>query len=127
MSALDTKPGLRELTEEMFHAAVGQTFKFKRPTEQQMTSGEYIELKLVQVKGFANRVVASTMGRAQGGSAAFRIPFSLLFELEDGTLPLGAGLHRIEHPDFLPEDWHIARVHVSGRDPKKAYYEAVFG
>ena len=126
MSAVETKPGLRELTAEMFRSAVGVTFIFKRPAEQQTVLGGCVGLKLVEVKSFEHRVPA---GRVSGesGSANFRAPFSLLFELPDGMAPLGLGLHRIEHPDFLPEDWHVARVHVFGRDPKKAYYESVFG
>lgn len=126
MSAVETKPGLRDVSADMFRSAVGATFVFRRPAPKQATSGGYVELKLVEVKSFEHRVPA---GRASGesGSANFRAPFSLLFELPDGMAPLGPGLHRIEHPDFLPEDWHVARVHVFGRDPKKAYYESVFG
>jgi hypothetical protein len=58
--------------------------------------------------------------------AGFREPFSLLFVLRSGE-PLARGLHRIAHPDFEPADWFITRVLAPGRDPRQAYYEAVFG
>ncbi len=123
MAAVDDKPGLRELTADMFRSAVGQIFVFRRPAEQQTISGGIVELRLVEVKS----LVSARGSSSDSGLAKFRDPFSLLLELVEGIPPLGPGLHRIEHPDFLPEDWHVGRVHVVGGDPKKAYYEAVFG
>jgi hypothetical protein len=58
--------------------------------------------------------------------AGFREPFSLLFALRSAEL-LGRGLHRIVHDDFEPADWFLTRVMAPGRDPRLAYYEAVFG
>lgn len=115
MASVETKPGLLELTAEMFRPAIGKIFIFKRPVGQEGAGGGCAELRLVEVKSSGN------------GSGRFRASFSLLFELIDGMQPLGPGLHRLEHPNFRQEDWHIARVQVFGRDPGRAYYESVFG
>ena len=53
-------------------------------------------------------------------------PFSLVFAATDGQ-PSEKGLHRIAHVDFAPCDWLLTRVHLPGKDPRIAYYEAVFG
>lgn len=118
MQATESKPGLRELTAEMVRAKTGETFRFRRPGGQEQLSGGIAELKLIEVQSYAQPAPAE--------SSRFRSPFSLLFELNDDMPPLGPGLHRIEHPDFAAEAWHIARVHVPERDPAKKYYESVF-
>jgi hypothetical protein len=56
----------------------------------------------------------------------FREPFSLVFSAIEGW-PSDQGLHRITHEDFASCDWLLTRVHVPGKDPRLAYYEAVFG
>lgn len=125
MSTLDTRPGLRELSAEMFSPRVGEVFIFRRPAHPDSASKDYVELKLVDVKAFS-ALQAGTHSSENSGIAPERAAFSMLFELSEGISPPGAGLHRIEHPEFQPEEWYIARVKVFGRDPKKAYYEAVF-
>ena len=56
----------------------------------------------------------------------FREPFALLFTLRSAE-QLGKGLYRIVHDDFEPSEWLLTRVMAPGRDPRLAYYEAVFG
>jgi hypothetical protein len=58
--------------------------------------------------------------------AGFREPFALLFALRSAE-PLGRGLYQLVHDDFEPADWFLTRVLAPGRDPRFAYYEAVFG
>jgi hypothetical protein len=58
--------------------------------------------------------------------AGFREPFSLLFALRSAE-PLGRGLYQLVNDDFEPADWFLTRVLAPGRDPRLAYYEAVFG
>lgn len=118
MQLVETKPGLRELTLEMVRSKTGEIFKFRRPAGQEGISSRIVELKLVEVTSYASP--------ASADAARFRNPFSLLFELNNDMPQLGAGLHKLEHPEFAEDDWHIARVHVAGRDPAKKYYESVF-
>ena len=68
------------------------------------------------------------VSRRTGGQlpAGFREPFALLFTLRS-VEPLVRGLHRIVHDDFEPAEWLLTRVLAPGRDPRLAYYEAVFG
>ena len=75
-----------------------------------------VQLELLQV----------TRRNAGQVPAGFREPFSLLFALRSAE-PLGRGLHRIVQEDFEPADWFLTRVLAPGRDPRLAYYEAVFG
>ena len=105
--------GLGDFTSETFRPRVGEVFVFERPADQQEMSGGKVRLKLVDV----------TVHKKIGGMS--REPFSLLFTLETGP-PLGRGLHKLLHQDFEQDEWFLGRVQVLGRDPKMAYYEAVF-
>jgi hypothetical protein len=75
-----------------------------------------IQLELLQV----------SHRKADQVPAGFREPFALLFALRSAE-PLGRGLYQLVHDEFEPADWFLTRVLAPGRDPRLAYYEAVFG
>jgi hypothetical protein len=106
---------MNDYTADTFVPHVGQTLTFDAPQEGE-TPARSVRLQLLEVR------------RPQSGSrpAGFREPFSLMFAVADGQ-PSEKGLHRIAHTDFAPCDWLLTRVHMPGRDPRMAYYEAVFG
>ena len=123
--ATETKLDLRTLTAEMVRPLVGQTFVFQRPVEQQTISGGRVELELLEVASH-DGVVQRESAYPGSHLKRSRVPFSLLFVLKENLPALEVGLHRLKHEAFQQELWHIARVHVPGRDPGRAYYEAVF-
>jgi hypothetical protein len=115
------KPKLEEYTAEMFRSYVGQVFAFLRPEHQPILSAGRVELELLLVSTPGGNVVTA----ASAGSS--RATFSLLFALKPDMPALTAGLHRLSHDSFEECDWFLSRVHVPGRDSRRAYYEAVFG
>jgi hypothetical protein len=104
---LQMKFEIANYTADTFLPYVGQTLTFD--------PGD-VRLELLEV----NRQSSS------GRPAGFREPFALLFALRSAE-QLGKGLYRIAHDDFEPADWFLTRVLAPGRDPRLAYYEAVFG
>lgn len=125
-AATGIKHELRNLAAEMLRPYIGKVFVFKRPADQQELSGGRVELELLTVTSH-DRVMQIESARPEKQGARLRAPFSLLFVLKEGTPPLGWGLHLLQHEDFAAEEWHVARVHVVGRNPARAYYESVFG
>ena len=104
---LQMKFEIAKYTADTFLPYVGQTLTFD-------PGG--VQLELLEV----NRQNSSSR------PAGFREPFALLFALRSAE-QLGKGLYRIAHDDFEPADWFLTRVLAPGRDPRLAYYEAVFG
>jgi len=91
---------------------MGRSFLFESADAARLQ----VELELLEV----------TRQNAGGRPSGFREPFSLLFALRSSK-PLASGLHSITHDDFEAAGWFLTRVLVPGRDPRLAYYEAVFG
>lgn len=110
---LQQKFEIAKYTADTFSPYVGQVLTFK-PSD--LASGESAQLELLHVS------------RRSSGPlpAGFREPFALLFALRSPQ-PLGKGLYEIVHEDFEPSAWLLTRVLAPGRDPRLAYYEAVFG
>jgi hypothetical protein len=104
---LQMKFEIANYTADTFLPYVGQVLRF--------VPGD-VQLELLEVKRHSS----------SGRPAGFRDPFALLFALRSAE-QLGRGLHRIAHDDFEPADWFLTRVLAPGRDPRLAYYEAVFG
>jgi uncharacterized protein DUF6916 len=104
---LQMKFEIANYTADTFLPYIGQVLRF--------VPGD-VQLELLEVKRHSSN----------GRPAGFREPFALLFALR-GEDQLGRGLHRIAHDDFEPADWFLTRVLAPGRDPRLAYYEAVFG
>lgn len=102
-----------DYTAETFAALVGQVFRFD-PAEHAADTGKPVLLELIDI---TQRTATST---------GTRDPFLLLFVLRSDT-PLGPGLQRISREGFEPCEWFLNRVVVPGRDPRAAYYQAVFG
>jgi len=103
---------MREYTADTFAGLVGQVFRFE-PAENAAT-GTAVLLELIDIQQRA------------ASHAGIRDPFLLLFVLRSEK-PLGPGLHRIVREGFEPCEWFLNRVVVPGRDPRAAYYQAVFG
>ena len=103
---------MADYTAEHFANLVGQVFHFS-PSENAQTSKPVL-LELIDI----NQRTAIHAGA--------RDPFLLLFVLRSDA-PLGPGLHRLVREGFEPCDWFLNRVVVPGRDPRAAYYQAVFG
>lgn len=104
---LQMKFEIANYTADTFLPYVGQVLTF--------VPGD-VRLELIEVKRHSS----------SGRPAGFREPFALLFALRSAD-QLGRGLHRIAHDDFEPADWFLTRVLAPERDPRGAYYEAVFG
>ena len=104
---LQMKFEIANYTADTFSPYVGQVFTFDPGN---------VQLELLQIS-------RRSAGQVPAG---FREPFALLFALRSAE-QLGRGLHRIAHDDFEPADWLITRVLAPERDPRGAYYEAVFG
>ena len=104
---LQMKFEIANYTADTFLPYVGQALTFD--------PGD-VQLELLEVK----------RQNSSGRPAGFREPFALLFALRSAE-QLGKGLYRIAHDDFEPADWFLTRVLAPGRDPRLAYYEAVFG
>lgn len=105
----DSAVSMTEYTAETFANLVGQVFRFD-PADN--TAPVLLELIDINQRAAMH--------------AARRDPFLLLFVLRSEK-PLGPGLHRISREGFEPCDWFLNRVVVPGRDPRAAYYQAVFG
>ncbi len=119
-----TRLGIEEYSAEAFRPYVGEVFSFLRPSHEPLLSGGRVELELVSVSG----TLAKDLTKAPSPKGGLRrVPFSLLFVLDKDMPLLTAGLHRLSHDSFEECDWFLSRVHVPGRDPRNAYYEAVFG
>jgi hypothetical protein len=104
---LQMKFEIANYTADTFAPYIGQVLMF---------SPGGVQLELLQI---TRRNVGSL-------PAGFREPFALLFALRSAE-SLGRGLHQLVHDDFEPADWFLTRVLAPGRDPRLAYYEAVFG
>ena len=102
-----------DYTAETFAGMVGQMFRFD-PAEYAAETGKPVLLELIDI---TQRAAMST---------GTRDPFLLLFVLRSDA-PLGPGLHRICREGFEPCEWFLNRVVVPARDPRAAYYQAVFG
>jgi hypothetical protein len=107
------KFAMEHYTAETFEPYVGQVFEFDPTADLPGVAGNRVQLELLEV-------TRSTP------APGFRPPFALLFALR-GPTSLGNGLHKIAHEDFEPCDWFVNRVVVTGRDPRTAYCQAVFG
>ena len=107
---------MEHYSRDIFEPRIGQLFEFDGPSAQGSAQGR-VQLELLEVSG---------PGSPGSPSLGFREPFTLLFARRSAE-DLGAGLHRIAHPDFEPCDWFLNRVLVRSRDLRLAYYQAVFG
>lgn len=108
----DTVVSMTDYNAETFAGLVGQVFRFERVEDAGM--GDPVLLELIDVTHRA-AIYPGT-----------RDPFLLLFVLRSDA-PLGPGLHRISREGFEPCEWFLNRVVVPARDPRAAYYQAVFG
>ena len=108
---LQMKFEIANYTADTWLPYVGQVFTF-----ESTDAARPVQLELLEVKRHSS----------SGRPAGFREPFALLFALRSAE-QLGKGLYRIAHDDFEPADWFLTRVLAPGRDPRLAYYEAVFG
>jgi hypothetical protein len=110
------KISMEHYSSETFEPYVGQTLLFEGPSDGRGGAGDRVELELLEV----------IQQRAGSPRAGFRKPFMLLFALRSSK-PLGNGLHRIVHDRFETCEWFLNRVNPQERDPRTAYYQAVFG
>src|SRR5262245_17061776 len=101
-----------QYTSDAFASLVGQVFRFHRTV---VADDSPIELELIEVVSTPTQTGLHT-----------RQPFSLLFALRSGEATLQSTL-QLRHDKFEPCEWFVNRVAVPGRDPRTAYYEAVFG
>ena len=112
MSDARATMSMEQYTSDAFRSRVGQVFSFHRTAE---ANSPPIHLELVDVESSPHQK-----------SAGSRQPFSLLFRLRSDDAIQESTLH-LRHDEFAPCAWFINRVVAPGRDPRTAYYEAVFG
>jgi hypothetical protein len=106
---------MQEYTAETFKPHVGEMFRFE-PSGNAESNGGAGPALLELIEVAAGPTVADGL----------RQQFLLLFVLRSDR-PLGPGLHRIVRAGFESCDWFLNRIVVPGRDPRAAYYQAVFG
>jgi hypothetical protein len=107
-----TKPSVEAFTADHFLPYIGSIFRFQPPGD-----GAPIEMELLEVM--------SPPKPARGG-AYRREPFSLLFLGAPGQM-MKPVLHTLLHDAFEPDLIFLSRIiPPADRDPKEAYYEAVF-
>jgi hypothetical protein len=106
------KISMAQYTSDAFASRAGQVFSFHRTAG---ANDAPIRLELVEAEPSPHRAMA-------GG----RQSFSLLFALRSNDATEESTLH-LRHDQFEPCAWFFNRVTAPKRDPKTAYYEAVFG
>jgi hypothetical protein len=109
---LEMKFVMEKYAADTFLPYLGQVFNF----ESVDVAAQRVQLELSEVRR------QESSGRPNG----FREPFALVFTASGGALSTSA-LLRLMHDDFEAADWFLTRVMVPDRDPRLAYYEAVFG
>jgi hypothetical protein len=106
------KPSVEAFTANHFLPYLGTIFRFQPPG-----NGAPIELELLEVM---------SPPKPARGSAYRREPFSLLFRAGPGQ-EMAPVLHTLVHDAFEPGLIFVSRIIPPvDRDPKEAYYEAIF-
>jgi hypothetical protein len=106
------KPSVEAFTANHFLPFTGAIFRFQPPGD-----GEPLQMELLEVM--------SPPKPARGGVYR-REPFSLLFRGAPGQT-MAPVLHTLLHEGFEPGLIFISRIiPPADRDPKEAYYEAIF-
>lgn len=111
------KPGLAEFAAALFRPLVGRELEF-RELRADGSAGQVATLELVEV----GEPASGMKNRPQ----ALRAPFTLLFVLRAGELPMG-GMLRMECSECEPSEIFVSRVMVPGKHGPEKYFEAVFG
>ena len=107
-----TKPSVEAFTANHFVPYTGDIFRFQPPG-----NGAPIEMQLLEVMSPPKPVRGGVYGRE---------PFSLLFRGAP-ELPMAPVLHTLLHHAFEPGLIFVSRIiPPADRDPKEAYYEAIF-
>jgi hypothetical protein len=111
-SAVSAPISMDRYAADLFRPLIGQVFRFD---DGGAAARGPIELELVEV--------AEPQGRPASG---FRAPFTLVFTLKS-SLPAQREQLQLLDDRFESCWWFVNRVLPSGRDPRTALYQAVFG
>ena len=119
------KPQLAELTAGSFQPYEGQDFVLARPVAAGAIFSRSVELRLAKVAVHGRVAQIESRNPARYLGKRTRQSFSLHFELQGGE-PLGDGLHRLIHRDFVGCQLFLSQV-SKPRPDGTLLYEAVFG
>lgn len=114
---------LGELTYESFEPLVGTELGFHALEENGAPSGDF---RFAVEEVSVNRRLAEAAKACEPGSIYQRIPFSVILRAIEEP-PFVQAVLRLDHPGFEECDMMITRIVMPGRDPRAAWFEAVFG